>query len=307
MLEFSQLTCFVAAGEELHFGRAAMRLNMTQPTLSRQIQALEHTLKLELFERANRTVKLTSAGRIFLPEAKRILALAESATNWTRRAWKGKAGVIRLSFVASSAFVDLPAILRKAQDELPDVQILLNEGTSRVQRDALLADTIDVAILRPPIDSNRFGVFRMRTEPFCAALNVTDPRCAKALLTLQDFDGRDFIMYSIEGAGYSHVMLTEMFARAGVAPNMLHHLDQNHSILSLVSAGLGAALVPESVTRLRFENVVFRPVLTEPQRPLETYMIWRKQSDNLALPLFLDLCRSLFAESASAGPAVSPD
>ncbi len=296
MLEFSQLTSFVAAAEEMHFGRAAGRLNMTQPTLSRQIQALEHALRVELFERANRTVKLTSAGRIFLPEAKRILAMTDQAANWTRRAWQGEAGVIRLGYVASAAFVDLPGILRQAQAQLPDVQILLKEGTSKVQKDELLADMIDVAILRPPIDQNKFGVFRLRTEPFFAALHVDDPRAANARLSLKDFDGQNYIMYSVEGAGYSYAMLSEMFEKAGVAPVMVHHLDQNHSILSLVNAGLGAAMVPESVTRLRFENVVFRPVDTKPARPLETYMMWRKHSDNLALPAFLDLCRSLFPE-----------
>lgn len=297
MLELSQLSSFVAAAEEMHFGRAALRQNITQPTLSRQIQALEHALKVELFERANRTVKLTSAGRIFLPEAKRILAITESATNWTRRAWQGEAGVIRLGFVASAAFVDLPDILRQAKKDLPGIQILLKEGTSKVQKDDLLADMLDVAILRPPIDPTKFEIFRMRTEPFFAALHADDPRTAKAKLTLQDFDRQNFIMYSIDGAGYSYTMLTEMFARAGVAPIMEHYLDQNHSILSLVSAGLGAALVPESLTRLRFENVVFRPVDTEPARPLETYMLWRKQSDNLALPAFLALCQSLFADA----------
>jgi DNA-binding transcriptional LysR family regulator len=295
MLELSQLGCFVAAAEEMHFGRAAARLNMTQPTLSRQIQALERALKVELFERANRTVKLTSAGRVFLPEAKRILALTESATNWTRRAWQGEAGVIRLGFVASAAFVDLPDILRQAMRDLPDVQILLKEMTTTVQRDALLADVIDVAILRPPIDHSKFGVFRIRTEPFFAALHASDPRAAKEQLTLQDFDRQNYIMYSIDGAGYSHAMLTTMFDQAGVSPVMVHHLDQNHSILSLVSAGLGAALVAEGVTRLGFENVVFRPVKTEPQRPLEMYMLWREHNENPALQGFLALCRSLFA------------
>ena len=297
MLEFSQLSSFVAAAEEMHFGRAALRLNMTQPTLSRQIQALERALRVELFERANRTVKLTSAGRIFLPEAKRILAMTETATNWTRRAWQGEAGVVRLGFVASSAFVDLPDILRQAMKDLPGVQILLKEGTTKAQKDALLSDMIDVAILRPPIDHSKFGVYRIRTEPFFAALHADDPRTAKSKLTLQDFDRQNYIMYSVEGASYSHDMLTGMFDRAGVAPIMVHHLDQNHSILSLVSAGLGAALVPESVTRLGFANVVFRPVTTEPARPLETYMLWRNQSENPALPAFLDLCRSLFPEA----------
>lgn len=248
----------------------------------------------QLFERANRTVRLTSVGRVFLPEAKRILAMMESATNWTRRAWQGEAGVIRLGFVASAAFVDLPNLLREAHNALPDVQILLKEMTTTVQRDALLADMIDVAILRPPIDRGKFDVLRVRTEKFFAALHASDPRAAKAKLVLKDFDLQNYIMYSAEGAGYSHAMLTAMFDHAGVAPVMVHHLDQNHSILSLVSAGLGAAMVAEGVTRLVFENVVFRPVETEPVRPLEMYMLWRKQNENPALPAFLALCRSLF-------------
>jgi DNA-binding transcriptional LysR family regulator len=302
MLELSQLNCFVAAAEELHFGRAATRLNMTQATLSRQIQALEHALKVGLFKRANRTVRLTSAGRVFLPEAKRILAMMESATNWTRRAWQGEAGVIRLGFVASAAFVDLPVILRQAKKDLPDVQILLKEMTTTVQKDAILADMIDVAILRPPIDHSKFGVFRIRTEQFFAALHTGDPRATKSKLTIQDFDRQHYIMYSSEGAGYSHAMLTAMFDRAGVAPIMVHHLDQNHSILSLVSAGLGAALVAEGVTRLSFENVIYRPVETEPACPLEMYMLWRNQNENPTLPAFLALCRTLFGvDSKTAG------
>ena len=298
MLEPSQLNSFVAAADELHFGRAALRLNMTQATLSRQIQALEHALKVELFERANRTVRLTTAGKVFLPEAKRILALMESATNWTRRAWRGQAGVIRLGFVASSAFVDLPEILHTAKRDLPDIQILLKEMTTTTQRDAVLADMIDIAILRPPIEHGKFGAFRIRTEQFFAALHKRDPLASKRKLTVRDFDQKNYIMYSTEGAGYSHTMLTTMFDQAGVAPMMVHHLDQNHSILSLVSAGLGAAMVAEGVTRLAFPNVVYRPVETKPARPLEMYMLWRRENENPALPAFISLCKALFAKGS---------
>jgi DNA-binding transcriptional LysR family regulator len=297
MLELSQLGCFIAAAEEMHFGRAAERLNMTQPTLSRQIQALEWALRAELFERANRTVKLTSAGRAFLPEAKRILFLTETAVNLVHRASQGEAGVIRLGFVASAGFVDLPLILHRVAQELPGVQILLKEMTSAVQRDALLADLIDVAVLRPPIDHAKFGVMPLRTEAFFAALHVDDPRAAQSSLELSDFDRRPYIMYSVEGAGYSYAMLSAMFDRAGVSPVMVHHMDQNHAILSLVSAGFGAAMVPDGVTRLGFENVVFRPVRTEPERPLEMYMLWRRQNDNPVLPRFLGLCEELFRPS----------
>jgi len=293
MLELGQLGCFVAAAEEMHFGRAAARLNTTQPTLSRQIQALERTLRVELFERANRTVKLTPAGRVFLPEAKRILFLADTATNLTRRAWQGEAGVIRLGFVASAGFVDLPVILRRAAEALPDVRIHLKEMASAAQRDALLADIVDVAVLRPPIDQGKFGVLPLKTEAFVAALHVDDPRAALDHLELRDFDRRPFIMYSVEGAGYSHAILSAMFDRAGVSPQISYHLDQNHTILSLVSAGFGAALVPEGVMPLRLENVVFRPVRSEPERPLEMHMLWRRQNDNPVLPRFLALCEDL--------------
>jgi DNA-binding transcriptional LysR family regulator len=172
--------------------------------------------------------------------------------------------------------------------------------TTTAQKDAILADLIDVAILRPPIDPGKFGAFRIRSEKFFAALHVRDPRAAKPKLKLKDFDRQNYIMYSTEGAGYSHDMLATMFDRAGVAPVMVHHLDQNHSILSLVSAGRGAAMVAEGVTRLAFENVVYRPVETEPARPLEMYMLWRKQNDNPALPAFLALCRSLFGSENQA-------
>jgi DNA-binding transcriptional LysR family regulator len=300
MPELSQLSCFVAAAEEMHFGRAAARLNMTQPTLSRQVQALEQALKVQLFERGNRSIKLTSAGRVFLPEAKRILALTESAANWTRRAWQGEAGVIRLGFTATAAFVDLPLILSRSMAALPDVKILLKEGTSAVQKDALLADLLDVGVLRPPVDRSKFEVMPVRRERFIAAFHENDPRAAKADLTLRDFDAQNFIMYSVDGAGYSHRMLSEMFDRAGVAPMMIHHLDQNHSILALVSAGMGAALVPHSLTGIRFPNVVFREVaLNQPDR-IEMFMLWRPENANPVLPAFLSLCRSIFAEHSHA-------
>jgi len=302
MPELTQLACFVAAAEELHFGHAAARLHMTQPSLSRQVQALERTLKVQLFERANRAIKLNSAGRVFLPEAKRILALTESAANWTRRAWQGQAGVIRLGFTATAAFVDVPLILGRMMQALPDVKMLLKEGTSAMQRDALQADLLDVAVLRPPIDRSRFQAMRVRQERFVLALHDSDPRAGKSQLTLHDLDACNFIMYSVDGAGYSHRMLSAMFDKAGVVPNMVHHLDQNHSILALVSAGLGAALVPDSLRLISLPHVVFREVQLEQPDPIEMFMLWRPENANPVLPAFLSLCRSIFPQASHAEP-----
>lgn len=296
MFDLSQLNCFVAAAEEMHFGRAAMRLNMTQPTLSRQIDALERQLKVKLFERIHRSVQLSAAGRVFLPEAKRILVQIDSATNLARRTWSGEAGVIRLGFTATAAFSDLPLILSQSAKLLPGVKILLKESTSAVQKDALLSDLLDVAILRPPVDPGTFGILAMRSERFIAALHADDPRVGKKRLRLQDFNGQNFIMYSADGAGYSSRILTGIFEKAKVNPIVVYHLDQNHSMLSLVSAGLGVALVPESLGKLSFPNVVFRRVAFDPEIPLEMFMSWRPQNKNPALVPFLAVCRSLFPQ-----------
>lgn len=298
MLNISELGCFVAAAEEVHFGRAATRLNMTQPTLSRQIDALEHVLGVKLFERAHRRVILTTAGRVFLPEAKRILLQIDNATNLARHTWQGEAGVLRLGFTSTAAFVDLPLILNHAANMLPDIKIMLKEGYSLIQKDALLADMLDAAILRPPIDHETFNMTLLRRESFVAAVHVHDPLAAKSRLALKDFDRKPFIMYSADGAGYSTRLLTAIFEKAQVSPKYVHHLDQNHTILSLVSAGLGAALVPDSLTILAFPNVVFKPVEIEPSDPLEIFLVWRPENHNPALATFVTLCRDLFKSSA---------
>jgi DNA-binding transcriptional LysR family regulator len=246
-----------------------------------------------LFDRVNRSVRLTSAGLTFLPEAKRIVTLSENAARWTRRAWQGESGVIRLGFTATAAFADLPLILERAQTALPDVKIVLKEGTSTAQKEALFAEDLDAA-LRPPIDWSNFDAFTARRERFVAALHRDDERSKKAKLTLSDFDGKNFIMYSADGAGYSHYMLTEMFERAQVSPVFVHHLDQNHSILSLVSTGLGAALIPASLSVLAFPTVIFREVEMSPAEPIEMCMLWRPGNRNPALTHFLALCREIF-------------
>ena len=127
MFELSQLRCFVAVAEELHFGRAAQRLNMTQPPLSRQVQLLERILGVVLLDRTSRSVRLTPAGRSFLIEAKRILRLAESAALATRRIGKGDAGRVAIGFTAASGYSFLPNLVDLARTKLPNVDLALRE------------------------------------------------------------------------------------------------------------------------------------------------------------------------------------
>lgn len=289
MFELSQLRCFVAAAEELHFGRAAARLNMTQPPLSRQIQLLERIIGVPLLERTSRLVRVTPAGRVFLRDARRILRLAESAALTTRRVASGEAGTLTVGFTAASGYAFLPGLVSLLRWRLPNIELVLKEMVSSEQIEALLTGRIDIGLLRPPIDRQEFGTQKVLNEALVAALPQGDPRLSQPKLQLTDFHDRPFIMYSPDGAGYFHGMLTALFADAGAQPIFVQHMSQIHSILALVHAGLGAALVPAAATSLHYDDVTFRPLDMEPASPVELHMAWREDSDNPAVAPFLQL------------------
>lgn len=296
MFELSQLRCFVAVAEELHFGRAATRLNMTQPPLSRQVQLLERILGVVLLDRTSRSVRLTPAGRAFLIEARRILRLAESASLATRRIASGEAGRVAIGFTAASGYSFLPKLVELARERLPSVDLALREMVTGEQIEALLTGRIDLGLIRPPLNRPEFDKLRVMTEPLVAALPSGDPRLDKAVVSLGDFDALPMIMYAPEGAGYFHGMLSGLFDAAGVSPQQVQHMSQIHSILALVHARIGAAIVPEAAMRLHFDGVEFRPLDISPARPVELFVAWRRDNDNPSLKPLLDLFRAQFED-----------
>lgn len=291
MFELSQLRCFVALAEELHFGRAATRMHMTQPPLSRQIQLLEHHIGAQLLARSSRNVRLTPAGRSFLPEAREILRLAESASLAARRVSRGEAGAVTIGFTASSGYRFLPGLILACRKELPDVDLNLKEMVTLDQIAALASGRLDLALLRPSAAAADFETRCVAREPLILALPEGHPLARGRAPTLGDFDQAPFLTYSPIEARYFHDLVAGTFARAGVHPNYTQQVTQIHSILAFVKAGLGAALVPEAATSLRFEGVVFRPVdKIRPARPVELFMAWKGDNDNPALALLLDKC-----------------
>ncbi len=290
MFELSQIRCFVTAAEELHFGRAAARLNMTQPPLSRQIQVLERILGVPLFERTSRSVKLTPAGRVFLPEARRIVWLAESATLAARKVAQGDAGRIGIGFTAVSGYSFLPQIVAQARARLPNIELDLREMVSSQQVEALQTGLIDIGFLRQPLERNEFESERVVSEGLVAALPTGDPRLTEPELTLKAFDGSPLIMYSREGASYFHNMLLSLFAEANVTPDYVQQVTQIHSMLGLVRAGLGIAIVPRTAMGLQFSDVHYRDIATTPATPVELYMVWRRGNSNPALSPVRTLC-----------------
>lgn len=291
MFELSQLRCFVAVAEELHFGRAAERLHMTQPPLSRQIRLLEHQVGTELFERSSRSVRLTAAGRSFLPDAARILRLADEAAATARRVAAGAAGSLSIGFTASVGYGLLPAVVSAVRGASSGVRLTLKEMVSGAQLEALDARQIDVGLLRPPVEHGELVARPCTREALVLALPVGAASQWPARPSLADCIGKPLLMYSPYEARYFHQLVSGLLERAGVLPDIVEYVSQIHSMLALVRAGIGVALIPAAAAMLQFEGVVYRPVRTTPSSPVELLFVHRNDNDN---PVFESLKETLY-------------
>jgi DNA-binding transcriptional LysR family regulator len=284
VFSLARLSCFIAVAEELHFGRAAERLHMTQPPLSRQIQQLEAELGVQLIDRTTRSVTLTPAGVAFLPDARRILQLAESASLTVKRVPAGDLGTVVVGFTAASAHAVLPRLLDRTREQLPDVKLELREMVSSVQVEALMTGELDLGMARPPL--NRPGLVSrpLLHEQLIAALPLEHPLAGVTRqLTLSDLDGQDVIMYSPVQARYFNELLISTFTIAGATPRYVQYVTQVHTMLVLVRSGIGLALVPASAATLHPDGVVFRSIGAFRERPVELDAVWRSDSTNPAL------------------------
>jgi DNA-binding transcriptional LysR family regulator len=289
VFELIQLRCFVTVAEELHFGRAAARLNMTQPPLSRHIQVLERILKVELFHRSSRSVRLTAAGAAFLAEATRIVEMANSAITTARAAAQGERGLVSIGFTAASGYAFLPSFMSHAQNEMSEVRFILKEMVSSEQLEALQTGRVDIGLLRPPIRNPEFQSMLVLRERFVVCSHASVPEADRPR-RLADFDQLPVIMNAQDKARYFHDLLTGLFAQARAEPRLVQHLAQIHTMLMLVSAGHGFALVPESSVRLHPEDVVFSP-LEDCDPIVELHAAWRADNENPALGVLIKQLR----------------
>ena len=284
MFSLARLSCFIAVAEELHFGRAAERLHMTQPPLSRQIQQLESELGVQLVDRTTRSVILTPAGVAFLPDARRILQLAEGAALNVKRVPAGDLGTVVVGFTAASAHAVLPRLLDKAREQLPDVKLELREMVSAAQIEGLMTGELDLGMARPPVKRPGIVSRPLLHEQLIAALPAAHPLVdITRQLTLNDLDGQDVIMYSPVQARYFNELLVSTFTIAGATPRYVQYVTQVHTMLVLVRSGVGIALVPASAATLHPDGVVFRSIGAFRERPVELDAAWRGDSTNPAL------------------------
>ncbi|MEN3290787.1 MAG: hypothetical protein V7642_40 [Burkholderiales bacterium] len=293
-IELRQLRYFVAVAEENHFGRAAARLHMTQPPLSQTIQLLESELGTLLFARTKRSVALTPAGTALLPEARRILQQAGALPDLARRAASGESGLLSLSFVSTADYSVLPPLLREFRERYPQVQTDLREATTDVQLEDLVHGRIDAGLLIPPLTDKaraELDYLTVLSEPLILAaptgLKGLRGKSAAPLKAVADIP---LIIFPRRIAPAFHDAILTCFRDAGLTPRIGQEAIQMQTIVGLVSAGMGIALVPQSVSNLKRPGVEYKP-LTDKTPTIETGLAWRRDNMSPVLRAFLELLR----------------
>ena len=275
-IELRPLRQFVAVAEELHFGRAAKRLAMTQPPLTLAVQALERNLGVRLFERSRRSVALTPAGQALLDEARRLLRAASALPAAVQAAALGHTGRLRLAFVSSISYGDLPLWLRQFREAEPHVQLQLREATLDVQLAAFDAGDIDAGFVlhAPGAAPSGFEVFAVQRETMWLALPEAHPSAARKVLRPSDIATAPLLIFPRAVTPSLYDALLAAHRARGLTPHVAQEAIQMQTLVNLISAGIGVAWVPESVTRLQRPGVVYRRVAGEAVLA-ETSLIWR--------------------------------
>jgi DNA-binding transcriptional LysR family regulator len=290
-MEFRHLRYFLALAEELHFGRAARRLSMSQPPLSLNIQQLEASVGARLFIRNSKEVRLTAAGEAFVPRARALLEQAGEAARHARDVEQGLAGGLQVGFVGGMLYRGLPQMLRKFQARHPLLRVVLRELSSQDQLIELAHDQLDVGFAhttRVPAEMSRL---LFASEPFVCCLPADHRLARKRSVSLSLLQGEPFAVVSRAVSPDYHERILSICTEAGFFPEIRYELRAWLNVVSLVSQGMGVALAPQSLARAALPDAVFLPLGTA-ATPYETHCLWKTSRNNTALPAFLDAVRA---------------
>lgn len=299
-MEFRHLRYFLVLADELHFGRAARRLAISQPPLSLNIQQLEASVGARLFDRDSRGVRLTAAGRAFRESATALLAQAEAARVLAREIEAGAVGRLRVGFVGSMLYRGLPQYLRDFQARYPGIQVALTELNSQEQIDALLHDELDAGFIHTRRVPGELTTALVHTEPFVCCLPADHPLAATPEVALGELRGEPFVLFSRKASPDYYSRIFEMCAAQGFYPEIRHEVRHWLSVVSLVSQGMGVAVVPAAMARSGMAGAAFRP-LADATVPSEVHCAWKPAPDHPARDHFVEMVRQ--PASTAAGPA----
>ncbi|NKC05049.1 LysR family transcriptional regulator [Brucella haematophila] len=297
-LDLHHLRHFVAVAEELHFGRAAIRLHMAQPPLSQSIRRLEADLGFSLFERTRRHVELTPAGAVFLIEARKTLLQADEAVRIARRAASAAVAELSITFVSAALYHLLPETLRRFTRAHSKVAIRLDERPTDAQLSDIIKGSVDLGFVHPPAASEReLHVETIFRDRFIVAIPESDDLARAASVSLSNLASRRFIMFPYSQGPVLHARITQACRNAGFLPDIVQEARQMHTILSLVAAQLGVALIPSGARTMRINGVVFREI-----QDLPTDLVWelaiarRNRDSKKALQDFIAILKTVAVE-----------
>ncbi|MDF3822640.1 LysR substrate-binding domain-containing protein [Leptospira sp. 96542] len=272
MSDLHKMRCFIAVAEELHFGKAAARLHISQPPLSQHIKTLEEALGVQLLARDRRSVRLTAAGQVYLQHAYPAVKAAEDGASAARRAAAGDFGELRIGYSASALYVD--AVLQAItlyRKRHPAVELRLQEGTTRTCVADIEAGKLDMAFARGPLPAPaaQWGKPRKRLisgEPLLLALPKSHALAKQQRVALADLQGERFVALARDMRAALNELIDDVLAPLARRPDVAVETRDMASLLGLVGAGAGVALVPESVANHRFRYIVYRPLSTLTRR-----------------------------------------
>ncbi|MEG4250654.1 LysR family transcriptional regulator [Microcoleus sp. Pol10D4] len=288
-MELRHLRYFIAVAEELNFTRAAEKLHIAQPPLSQQIQHLEAELGFQLFRRTKRTVHLTAAGQVFFEEAGKILQQVDRAIQLGRQTSRGELGQLTIGFVSSAAHNVVPAILQAFRTRCPAVKLELHELTTNEQLQRLRFGQIDIGFVRPPVEEEGINSEIVFREPLIVALPETHPAADRTHLELRELSTEPFILFPRSQAPGLYDAIVSLCQQAGFSPIAAQEAIQMQTIVSLVAAEMGVAIVPESMQNFQRHGVVYKS-LPESTCIVAIALIWRSDP-TAAVQRFLEVAR----------------
>lgn len=290
-MELRHLRYFIAVAEELHFGRAAEQLGISQPPLSQQIQALEEELGGRLFERTNRRVVLSEVGRLFLPEARQVLAQLEQAVAVARRAQRGELGELKVGFTSSAPFTStIPRAIRAFRQACPEVHLDLRELSSRGVAEAVHEGRLQVGVLRPlaPLPEE-LEALELFAEPLVVVLPVGHPLAGGTDgVRLAELGEEPFVFFPRSFGTGLYDQLLELARAAGFVPRIVQEASEAMTLIGLVATGLGVTVLPASFSRMRIDGVVCRTLL-DAGATTAVWLVRRRDEDSPLVRRFAEL------------------
>ena len=289
-MELRHLRYFVAVAEELHFGRAALKLHIAQPPLSQQIRQLEEELGVALFHRTSHHVSLTEAGKFFLDEVRHIFVQLDEASRTTQRIGNGEEGYLRFGFIDSAIYDVLPGLLQRYRTHFPKVEMILRQMSSWEQIDALRNNQLDLGIVRPPVPNISLEMVTLREEPFVVILPLEHPLANQKRISLSALAEEPFVLFARQIKTDFVEQVRRLCFQAGFEPYVVQEVQEMQTLVGLVASGLGVSLVVASTRNLLNRGVAYRPIEDVTEKA-KLVVAWRRDDKKETLQAFLRMVK----------------